>query len=42
MVLFIKKRLGTENKLAPREKAADRKLRIANCAFGSYKKTIPF
>ena len=38
MVLFIEKRLSTVNKLGPREKTEDRKLRIANCAFGSDKK----
>mgnify|MGYP006256953053 FL=1 len=38
MVLFIEKRLSTVNKLGPKEKREDRKLRISNCTFGSDKK----
>ena len=42
MVLFIEKRLSAVNKLGPKEKREDRKLRISNCTFGSDKKTHPF
>ena len=43
MVLFIEKKLSSVNKLGPREKKTeDRKLRIANYAFGTNVKKHPF
>lgn len=43
MVLFVEKKISNVNKLGPREKKSeDRKLRIANYAFGSGSKKHPF
>lgn len=43
VVLFVEKKLNSLDKLGPREqKTEERKLRIANYAFGSYKKKHPF
>ena len=43
MIVFVEKKLSTTNKLGPREKkSSDRKLRIANFAFGSGIKQHPF